>query len=77
MPIYEYLCDSCGEIVAALQSLREAPLEHCPSGDGGKLQRVLSSHNVGGVAMGSEAIACERSDANACGGCGQAGTGCS
>ncbi len=77
MPIYEYLCDACGEVVSALQNISEAPLEACPSGDGGRLKRILSVHNVGGVASGSAALSCERSEANTCGGCDQAGTGCS
>jgi putative FmdB family regulatory protein len=77
MPIYEYVCDSCGRTVEALQRLSDPPLSDCPSGDGGGLSRILSVHNVGGAASGAEAAFCERSDVPSCGGCGQAGTGCS
>ncbi len=77
MPIYEYLCDACGEIVSALQKISDSPLAYCPSGAGGGLKRVLSAHAVVGVPSGSEASSCEQSEASACGGCGQAGTGCS
>ena len=77
MPIYEYVCGSCGQTVEALQRLSDPPLSDCPSGDGGALERILSIHNVGGVATGWEGAACERSEAPACGGCDQAGTGCS
>jgi putative FmdB family regulatory protein len=77
MPIYEYICDSCGQIVEALQRLSDPPLEDCPSGDGGKLSKALSAHNVGGLATGAEAAACESFAGPACGGCERAGTGCS
>jgi putative FmdB family regulatory protein len=77
MPIYEYLCDSCGQIVESLQRMSDPPLTDCPSADGGSLTRILSSHNVGGVATGFEGAACDRSEAPACGGCDMAGTGCS
>ena len=77
MPIYEYICDSCGKIVESLQRISDPPLTACPSADGGSLTRILSSHNVGGVATGFEAAACDRSEAPACGGCDMAGTGCS
>jgi putative FmdB family regulatory protein len=77
MPIYEYVCDACGQITEALQRMSDPPLEDCPSGDGGSLTRVLSTHNVGGVAKGWEGADCDRSEAPACGGCDLAGTGCS
>jgi len=77
MPIYEYVCDACGSLIEVMQRLSDPPPTECPRGDGGRLGRVLSAHNVGGVANGWEAARCERSDAPSCGGCGQAGTGCS
>ncbi len=79
MPIYEYLCDTCGKITSALQRMSDDPLEQCPSGDGGGLKRILSAHSVGGVASGAEGLSCDRPEVNVggCGGCGQAGTGCS
>jgi putative FmdB family regulatory protein len=77
MPIYEYVCDACGQITETLQRISDPPMEDCPSGDGGSLTRVLSTHNVGGVAKGWEGADCDRSEAPACGGCDLAGTGCS
>ncbi len=77
MPIYEYICESCGETIEAIQRLSDPPLSDCPSGDGGALERILSAHNVGGAATGWEAASCEHTEAPACGGCDKAGTGCS
>jgi len=77
MPIYEYECDSCGRTIEVLQGLSDPPPESCPSGDGGKLSRILSVHNVGGAASGFEGASCERSEQPFCGDCGRAGTGCS
>jgi putative FmdB family regulatory protein len=77
MPIYEYVCGACGQIVEVLQKLSDPPLEECPSGDGGSLTRILSRHNVGGVATGWEGSDCGRSEAGTCGCCDLAGTGCS
>jgi len=37
MPIYEYVCGDCGQIIEALQRMSDPPLEECPSGDGGSL----------------------------------------
>lgn len=76
MPIYEYACDACGGVVEVLQRLSDPPLTECPSGDRGRLRRVLSAHNVGGAVDGWQGGGCERSQAPSCGGCGQAGTGC-
>jgi putative FmdB family regulatory protein len=77
MPIYEYLCDSCGQVFEALQRLSDPPLEDCPSGDGGKLRKTLSVHNVGGIATGREAATCESFAGPTCCACDRAGTGCS
>ncbi len=77
MPIYEYMCDSCGQTLEVLQRLSDPPLESCPGGDGGKMIRVLSAHNVGGVSSGQAGALCDRTDAPTCGGCDLAGTGCS
>jgi putative FmdB family regulatory protein len=77
MPIYEYICDSCGQIVEALQRLSDPPLKKCPSGDGGKLTKTLSVPNVGGVATGAEGATCESFAGPSCCGCERAGTGCS
>ncbi len=77
MPIYEYECDSCRRTIEVLQNLSDPPPEACPSGDGGKLKRILSVHNVGATASGFEGASCESSPESFCGDCGRAGTGCS
>lgn len=45
MPIYEYRCESCAGEFEVLQSMRDAPLEHC-SRCGGRLERILSSPSL-------------------------------
>jgi putative FmdB family regulatory protein len=77
MPIYEYECDACGRTIEVLQSLSEPPLRDCPSGDGGKLTKLLSAHNVGRGASGFKPPTCEDSFVPSCQACGKAGTGCS
>ena len=89
MPIYEYVCDQCGDVLEVLQKISDPAPVDCPSGDGGALRRVLSAHNVGGSGSvggsgrvggpGSafQAPACERAQVPTCGQCGMAGTGCS
>ncbi len=49
MPIYEYVCQSCGEKTEVLQK-RNDPAPDCKVDDcsDGTLVRVLSAHNVGG-----------------------------
>ena len=42
MPIYEYLCHSCGEEFEALQKFSEAPLTTCKCGAEGRVERKLS-----------------------------------
>lgn len=41
MPIYEYQCESCQEILEKKQSLSEAPLTTCPSCEG-SLKKLIS-----------------------------------
>ena len=41
MPIYEYQCAGCGEIIEKWQKFSEAPLTTCP-GCGGALHKVIS-----------------------------------
>jgi putative FmdB family regulatory protein len=76
MPIYEYLCDTCGNTIEVLQGLSDPAPEECPRGDGGTLKRILSVHNIGATATGFEGAACELSDDPTCMTCGKAGTGC-
>ena len=42
MPIYEYLCQECGDRSETLQSLNEPPLTEC-SACGGELRKLLSA----------------------------------
>ena len=41
MPIYEYQCEKCGEIIEAFQTFSEKPLKNC-SGCSGKLHKIIS-----------------------------------
>jgi putative FmdB family regulatory protein len=42
MPLYEYLCESCGRTIEVIQSFSEAPLSLCDR-CGGALKKLLSS----------------------------------
>jgi len=77
MPIYEYRCESCGQLVEAQQKMSDPRLTDCPACEGGKLTRILSLVNVGATASGREAASCERAEVPSCQQCGRAGTGCS
>ena len=43
MPIYEYLCKSCGHEFEILQGFRESPLTDCPACLESQLQKKLSA----------------------------------
>ena len=42
MPIYEYVCQSCGNKTEVLQRISEKPLKICPR-CGGKLKKAVSA----------------------------------
>lgn len=42
MPIYEYVCDSCGVKSEVIQKISDAPLEACPKCSG-KVRKAMSS----------------------------------
>lgn len=79
MPIYEYLCESCGTKTEALQKLSDPPLAECPR-DGGSLNRILSlsfahtGSTGGGAAMDCGPSGCGP-DMAAMGGCGMGACG--
>lgn len=41
MPLYEYRCESCDQVIEVLQRFSDEPLRECRS-CGGKLERLLS-----------------------------------
>lgn len=43
MPIYEYECASCGEVVEVWQRISEHPKRKCPSCGALKLHRLISN----------------------------------
>lgn len=43
MPIYEYVCQHCGEPVEKLQKLSDAPLTDCPACGQSALKRKVSA----------------------------------
>jgi len=42
MPIYEYQCAGCGQVVERWQKIADAPLTECPA-CGGSLHKIISS----------------------------------
>ena len=42
MPIYEYQCAACGQVVERWQKISDSPLAECP-GCGGRLHKIISS----------------------------------
>jgi len=42
MPIYEYVCEKCGEKTEVIQRVGEAPLRVCPH-CGGRLKKAISA----------------------------------
>ncbi|MGE5345696.1 MAG: FmdB family zinc ribbon protein [Acidithiobacillales bacterium] len=42
MPLYEYICESCGRTIEAFQSFSDAPLSLCDR-CGGRLKRLISA----------------------------------
>ncbi len=41
MPLYEYRCESCDQVIEVLQKFSDEPLKECRT-CGGKLERLLS-----------------------------------
>jgi len=41
MPIYEFKCDSCGEVTERLQKMSDGPLKTCPK-CGGHVKKIFS-----------------------------------
>ena len=42
MPIYEYQCAACGQVMERWQKISDAPLTQCPA-CGGSLHKIISS----------------------------------
>jgi putative FmdB family regulatory protein len=42
MPLYEYQCQSCGEVVEILQNFSDPPYRHCPK-CGGDMKKLFSA----------------------------------
>ncbi|HEY2748284.1 MAG TPA: zinc ribbon domain-containing protein [Polyangia bacterium] len=43
MPTYEYRCQACSHELEAFQSIKDAPLTHCPACSAPRLERLISS----------------------------------
>lgn len=43
MPLYEYLCNSCGHRFERIQKFADAPIAECPSCGAGGVEKLLSS----------------------------------
>ena len=79
MPIYEYRCEQCGQILEVHQKMSDPRLTDCPACQDGRLVRILSLVNVGSGASGRQAASCTAAPepVPSCQMCGKAGTGCS
>jgi len=44
MPIYEFVCESCGRIVERLQKVSDPPPDECPE-CGGKMAKIMSRNS--------------------------------
>ena len=44
MPIYEFVCESCGRIVERLQKVTDPPPDACPE-CGGKMAKIMSRNS--------------------------------
>lgn len=42
MPIYEYICTSCGKEFEAIQKFSDDPITECACGESGAVERKLS-----------------------------------
>lgn len=43
MPIYEYLCEACGERLEILQQISDSPLRECPACHKATLKKLMSA----------------------------------
>ena len=43
MPLYEYLCGSCGHRFERIQKFSDAPVAECPSCGAAQVERLVSS----------------------------------
>jgi putative FmdB family regulatory protein len=43
VPIYEYLCDACGERLEVMQKIGERPLKQCPACKQNRLRKLVSA----------------------------------
>ena len=50
MPIYEYICENCGNELEIIQKISDNPLKHCPSceSDGLKKKTSMSAFHLKG-----------------------------
>jgi len=44
MPIYEFVCESCGRLVESLQKVDDPPPDACPE-CGGKMAKIMSRNS--------------------------------
>ncbi|MEA4907571.1 MAG: zinc ribbon domain-containing protein [Chloroflexi bacterium] len=73
MPIYEYVCDSCGQQFELMRSIKDAnntaPCKHCHSSETHKMLSVFFAHSDGRSVEGS-GHSCANCSGGACSGCG-------
>jgi putative FmdB family regulatory protein len=79
MPIFEYLCDNCGEINEVLVLGKEEP-SSCQGCGNPKLTKLMSAHNTVGTSLSPAADCSGCGSQNGCGSpgtCGSPGSCCS
>lgn len=43
MPVYEYVCDACGETFEVTQKMSDPPITDCACGEKGRVHRLIGS----------------------------------
>jgi len=71
MPLYEYLCESCGKKIELLVHLDQENGLVCPHCQGKELKKLWSSFGIGGGSsrLQSAASACQSCTSNSCSTC--------
>lgn len=85
MPMYEYQCEACGQVLEVMQKFSDAPLRECKA-CGGAVKKLISQSGFALKGGGwyqqnynsstqAPAAACPASEGGGCGGCPKAANG--
>ena len=74
MPIYEYICQDCGNRFDALRSFKQAdepiPCDVCTSQNTKRALSVFNAHSSGRVVTGNNPSGCSGCSGGTCSSCG-------